>query len=652
MNNKSEKEEIKGYISFKIDLNKYTDDLYDDMDYEICGEVEPIQISIYNDSSLNKSDHISNQIQAIATDTSSEVFEAIKEMRAAAQSYYFEDENIGGEEAIFIADLWFCEKGKEVYSNGTYIRNTGVPPLGLKFPLYEIFEDVHYDDDCWTDQDSNKIQQTVHENHQHLASFIIFYGEFLSYGEKKEPDDPLNAVKKLIYKWKIILEEDKDHNDSEALELYEKIREGIKTYEDGFLKIGQTISNLKLDDNQILTFVKACVEMYLFSNSSDGKFTGDELVSDDEVNYRFYKGYDAETKKTFENLKFLKIINDSIGDDKVVKFFLDMIMNQLNQQKAEENRRKNQKEVISKAEDLVNTTWKLTGDIGFTKPVDAINVTFLDEGKFQYQKFLDGKVYGELGVFKYLSWKLDNSSIHLSFSASDFTVLRGKLDSEKITMKGKNYQQGVSQNDWVGKKIEIEELEPYVEKVEDDAMMELQIDDIFNSIFSEDWKEEDYPYDTIAYEIKNNLFFETEVSVELANWIEEDGYGCDRPNQISEGEENYDPNGNEVIKIYADSYIDHNFKNDFLGFFNDEDYFDVKLTKNEVEYWIEKSIESALDFFNNFSVSSIENGAPEDLFLDLVYNKKIDLKDINNQWGGNSFTIKRNVRIPEKPMPF
>ena len=70
----------------------------------------------------------------------------------------------------------------------------------------------------------NKINISI----QHLASFIIFYGEFLSYGEKKEPDDPLNAVKKLIYKWKIILEEDKDHNDSQALELYEKIREGIK----------------------------------------------------------------------------------------------------------------------------------------------------------------------------------------------------------------------------------------------------------------------------------------------------------------------------------------------------------------------------------------------------------------------------------------
>ena len=181
-------------------------------------------------------------------------------------------------------------------------------------------------------ESSIKPNQTVHEKNHHLASFIIFYQEFLGYGEKKQPDDELNAVKKLMYKWKIISEED---DDGEALELYEKIREGIKTYEDGFLKIGHTISNLNLDDNQILTFVKACIEMYLFTNSSDGKFTGDELVSDDEIKYRFYEGYDEETKKAFKNLKFLEIINDSIGDDKVVKILLDMIMNQLNQYKAQ-----------------------------------------------------------------------------------------------------------------------------------------------------------------------------------------------------------------------------------------------------------------------------------------------------------------------------
>ena len=65
--------------------------------------------------------------------------------------------------------------------------------------------------------------------------------------------------------------------------------------------------------------------MYLFTNSSGGKFNGYELLTNDEVNYRFNEGYDEETKKTFDNFKFLKTINDSIGDDKVVKILLDMI---------------------------------------------------------------------------------------------------------------------------------------------------------------------------------------------------------------------------------------------------------------------------------------------------------------------------------------
>lgn len=55
-----------------------------------------------------------------------------------------------------------------------------------------------------------------------------------------------------------------------------------------------------------------------------------------------------------------------------------------------------------------------------------------------------------------------------------------------------------------------------------------------------------------------------------------------------------------------------------MGFFNDEDYFNIKLTKNEVEYWIEKSIVSALDFFNNFSVSSIEEN--ERLGIKRIYD--------------------------------
>ena len=150
MNSKKEGKEIKGYITFKIDLNRYTDHLYYVMDSEICGDLKPIQIYIYNDDEEWDADHIFDQIQSIANDINSELFKAVKKMRDAAHAYYFEEENIGGETAIFCADLWFCEKGKEVRNDsGVYIRNTGVPPSGINFSLNEIFEDVGYDVDWW-----------------------------------------------------------------------------------------------------------------------------------------------------------------------------------------------------------------------------------------------------------------------------------------------------------------------------------------------------------------------------------------------------------------------------------------------------------------------------------------------------------------------
>ena len=259
-----------------------------------------------------------------------------------------------------------------------------------------------------------------------------------------------------MYKWKIISEKD---DDGEVLELYEKIREGIKIYEDGFLKIGHTISNLNLDDNQILTFVKACIEMYLFTNSSDGKFTGDELVSDDEIKYRFHKGYDEETKKAFKNLKFLEIINDSIGDDKVVKILLDMIMNQLNQYKAQAIQNNELTFLIDKVNEYVSNfdptpflenesfplRWEadiLTQDYDFkennlnldegddkylTSIGTAIEIKKYDNGSYE---FWDGVLYKESH-----SWisELNNNKDYPSFSLlnkkfEDFESLKSFLD--------------------------------------------------------------------------------------------------------------------------------------------------------------------------------------------------------------------------------
>jgi hypothetical protein len=56
--------------------------------------------------------------------------------------------------------------------------------------------------------------------------------------------------------------------------------------------------------------------------------------------------------------------------------------------------------------------------------------------------------------------------------------------------------------------------------------MHIEVIDLFKFLYSENWQNEDSPeYGTIAYEIKEDYFFECKVSVTLADWIENEGYG-------------------------------------------------------------------------------------------------------------------------------
>lgn len=179
--------------------------------------------------------------------------------------------------------------------------------------------------------------------------------------------------------------------------------------------------------------------------------------------------------------------------------------------------------------------------------------------------------------------------------------------------------------------------------------MEIKVAELFKLLFSENWESEDEPeYGTIAYKIKEEYFFECEVSVELADWIENEGYGCERPNQKDLDDPNYDPNGKEIIMIYADSYIMHNFKVDFLSSFYDEDFCsESNHSRIEIENWINKSIKKAIDLFNNFTVADIDSGAPEDLYLDLEFSDHIVLAELNEEWKEDNYTMSGFEVIPK-----
>ena len=170
-------------------------------------------------------------------------------------------------------------------------------------------------------------------------------------------------------------------------------------------------------------------------------------------------------------------------------------------------------------------------------------------------------------------------------------------------------------------------------------MREITIDDIFQRLFGEYYDEEDTPeYGTPAYDIYENEF-EIEVTVEDANWIENEGYGCSRPNEPDEDSDSYDLKNKEKITVSADSLIGNEFKEDFLAHFYTEDLEDGEHSKSILEDWINSSIQKSVDFFNNFTVSDTDSGAPNDIYVDIKVDKTYTMSELDEEWTEDNYFV-------------
>ena len=150
---------------------------------------------------------------------------------------------------------------------------------------------------------------------QHLISFSLFYEDFLDFSSKKGSQADLEE----LITNKIFQGNDKEmyENFNIGMDFCDKIREGIKTYEEGFKKIEETISTLKINDDQINNFINLCIEMYLFTNSENGQFTGDEIYPESG---EFYKGFENYSK-----FNFFETLNNGFKENKVVEILLKAI---------------------------------------------------------------------------------------------------------------------------------------------------------------------------------------------------------------------------------------------------------------------------------------------------------------------------------------
>ena len=131
--------------------------------------------------------------------------------------------------------------------------------------------------------------------------------------------------------------------------------------------------------------------------------------------------------------------------------------------------------------------------------------------------------------------------------------------------------------------------------------------------------------------------YTTEVTHEQADYIENEGLGCERlDDEVDSDSDDYDPEEMETIRIAVEDYIDNNFKEDFFSYF-DVDYFQESqlYTKEEIEQWINKSLYELCEFFCTFTVYT-----DEEIFLEVSEIEDYKLEQLNPDWQQNQYLLE------------
>ena len=171
-------------------------------------------------------------------------------------------------------------------------------------------------------------------------------------------------------------------------------------------------------------------------------------------------------------------------------------------------------------------------------------------------------------------------------------------------------------------------------------MKNITINEVIEFVFGLD---EDPDYGTPAYDIRD-FEYDLVVSHKVADWINNEGLGCYR---ADEPEGDYDPNEKETITISAEEYISDEFKSDVLAHLYTEELEDGIISKEDLESWINSSLQNCVDFFNNFTITNPD----EDEVLCLEIRKDIHytLEMLNEEWTDKEFNVTGFDQLEDSP---
>ena len=120
--------EIKGKVSFGMDVKLMEeDDTLDGIAYYVLMYADPIDVV------LDDSSDILESLKREATDFDSLLFQKVKALTSESTSYYYEGENLGGEEVMFWWNIIFTDEND--------CKHT--------FKLSDVYEDYPSNDSCW-----------------------------------------------------------------------------------------------------------------------------------------------------------------------------------------------------------------------------------------------------------------------------------------------------------------------------------------------------------------------------------------------------------------------------------------------------------------------------------------------------------------------
>ena len=172
-------------------------------------------------------------------------------------------------------------------------------------------EEVQFLDESGVNLAENILNQVNLKNsRQTLISFTLFFENFFGYNEKKSMGDLHQLIKHKIFdgNW-----DEFRSNWSTGLDMYDKIIDGINTYEEGFDRVVKILKELPLSDDSKKSFLELTLEMYHETSPTSGVIES-EINDENQIN---------KQHPNYSKFKIFEYLSNALGDDIVLNFLIN-----------------------------------------------------------------------------------------------------------------------------------------------------------------------------------------------------------------------------------------------------------------------------------------------------------------------------------------